>query len=119
MFPFVDSFVYPTMDDDAHPFRRIAYFTSHDVGQTFSPATALFGDGHTDPAIAAGANGSFFAAGISTTLPQLHADLTRSDDGGDTFQPIAAVGIEDKAWLAVDDERQAVWIAGASAFAHV
>jgi hypothetical protein len=110
-YPRADSFDPPQLDNDpAHPFRRMVYMTSHDTGGTYGAPQVLDAVGHTDPVVASSADGSFWASGIVATTPG--TDLYHSTDGGTTFQHVVNVPIEDKPWIAVDDARHAVWMAG-------
>jgi hypothetical protein len=113
LFPSADSFsVAHLTDDPARPFRRSVYMTSHDTGYAWDPPQVLDPTGHTDPVVAAAADGSFWASALFTYEPA-RSDLYHSTDGGRTFQPVANVHIGDKPWIAVDDARHAVWMAGA------
>lgn len=113
-FPSADSFEYPATDNDPdHPFRRIAYVTSHDRGESFSASVPLVIDSRTDPVIGAAADGSFWAVATDPAEPPPYrTDVLRSSNNGATFEQVAIAFINDKPWLAVDNDRQALWVAG-------
>ncbi len=112
-----DTFEDPAPDNDPdRPFRRLGYVRSTDGGATFSATTPLVLAGRTDPVIAAAVDGSFWAAGLD---PQIGAtDLFHSPDGA-TFTKVASVPIQDKEWIAIDEVRQSVWIAGLPTYSEV
>ncbi len=117
-FPSADSFEFPLADDDPdRPFRRLGYVRSVDGGMTFSETTPLVLAGRSDPVLATAADGSFWAAG---TDPQEggQTDLLHSTDGA-TFTTVATVPISDKSWIAIDETRQAVWVAGFKTYSEV
>lgn len=120
-FPRPDSFEYPATDDDPdHPFRRIAYATSHDRGHSFSASTPLVLDGRTDPVIGVAADGTFWAVATDPAEPPPYrTDVLRSSDHGATFEQVAIAFINDKPWLAVDNDRQALWVAGYPSFSLI
>jgi hypothetical protein len=115
-FPSADSFVIPTVEDPAHPFRKVVYATSHDRGETFTAPRTLVDTSCTDPLIASSKDGSFWGGCNSPDLSLPHSDLLHSTDGGNTFSVIATPPINDKGWIAVDDARQSVWIVGSGAY---
>ena len=117
-FPSADSFAIPTVPDNdpAHPFRKVVFATSHDLGATFSAPRSLVVGSCTDPLIASSVDGSFWAGCNNPDLSMPHADLLHSTDGGDTFVVVASPMISDKAWIAVDEPRHAVWMTGFRAF---
>ncbi len=113
-----DSFDTPDPDTDPdRPFRRLGFVRSTDRGATFAETTPLVITNRTDPVLATAADGSFWAAGVD---PQRdgETDLFHSIDGA-AFTKVATVPIEDKAWIAVDEARQAVWVAGFPTYSEV
>jgi hypothetical protein len=117
-FDSADSFEFPETDTDpARPFRRLGFARSIDGGGTFSEVAPLVLDGRSDPVLATAADGSFWAAGVDPQ-PSGQTDLLHSTDGA-VFTRVASVPIGDKPWLAVDEARQAVWVAGFPTYSEV
>lgn len=106
-----DTFQPPATDDPDHPFRRLGYVRSADGGTTFSGAIPLELPERTDPVLATQADGSFWAAAVDPTTANGQTDLFHSADGA-VFASVASVPIWDKAWIAIDEDRLAVWVTG-------
>lgn len=114
-----DTFQPPATDNDPdRPFRRLGYVSSSDGGATFSDVMPLELPGRTDPVLASAADGSFWASAVDPIKADNQTDLFHSPDGA-VFTKVASVPIWDKAWITVDDSRQAVWIAGLSTYSLV
>lgn len=117
-FPSADSFETDATDEeDGVPFRQLGFVRSTDGGNTFSNTTPLVLEERSDPVLATAADGSFWAAGIDPRQGG-QTDLFHSIDGA-AFTKVTSVPIVDKEWIAVDEARQAVWLAGNPSFSLV
>jgi len=95
--------------------RRVAFYVSHDRGQTYQPPFHLELPETTDPVVRVTQDGTFWATVLLAWDPQFA--LARSDDGGDTWTPVRVdLGMNDKPWLAVDSSESTLYVAGFSAY---
>lgn len=94
-------------------FRRVGTIRSLDGGETFTSTQALASaDTNTsDPVVRVDAQGVFWAVAIDVETDR--ARVWSSADGGATWSELAIdLPVEDKEWLAIDDQGDVLYVQG-------
>ena len=102
-------------DDPDEPLRTAGWATSVDGGRSWTFHGAVDpGVSSSDPVLAADDNGRFYLLGLEAGFTSCRLHI--SDDGGTSWEPAIPARGGDKPWLAVDSDRDHVYVAWDESF---